>query len=125
MTGPIENARLPRKDTPGDLAGKQIGNYVVKGFLGAGSMGSVYLAEHPEIGRKVAAKVLAYRLTLHSEATQRFLAEARAAIRIDHPNVIEIFDFGRLPDGRPSGRPPGARRRSPAAARCRGSSGSG
>ena len=83
------------------LVGERIGNYVASSLLGSGGMGAVYGAEHPEIGRKVAIKVLARHLLQIPAATERFLAEARAVTRIDHPNIIDIYDFGRLDDGRP------------------------
>ncbi len=82
------------------LIGQPIGNYVVKSLLGTGGMGAVYLAEHPAIGRRVAIKVLAAHLSTHARLSERFLSEARALALIEHPNVIEIYDFGTLPDGR-------------------------
>ncbi len=82
------------------LIGQPIGNYVVKSILGSGGMGSVYLAEHPAIGRRVAIKVLAAHLSTHARLSECFLSEARALALIEHPNVIEIYDFGTLPDGR-------------------------
>jgi len=86
---------------PETLLGKKIGNYVVVRLLGAGGMGEVYLAEHPQIGRKVAIKVLAAHLLTTAQLATRFLDEARAVARIDHPNVIDLYDFGTLEDGRP------------------------
>ncbi|MCK5796276.1 MAG: serine/threonine protein kinase, partial [Deltaproteobacteria bacterium] len=83
------------------LVGQKIGNYVVVSQLGRGGMGEVYLAEHPQIGRKVAIKVLAADLLTTKELALRFLSEAKAVARIEHPNVIEIYDFGTLENGRP------------------------
>lgn len=83
------------------LVGTTIGNYRVTDLLGAGGMGSVYLAEHPTIGRKVAIKVLHPHLAVYESDAARFLSEARAAASIDHPNVIDIYDYGQLPDGTP------------------------
>jgi eukaryotic-like serine/threonine-protein kinase len=62
-------------------------------------MGAVYLAEHPEIGRKVAIKVLRAELSRDSMLLGRFLNEARAANAIRHPNIIEILDSGTTPTG--------------------------
>jgi len=90
-------------DSPGSrtgLVGRQVGNYVVTDVLGEGGMGAVYLAEHPEIGRQVAIKVLASHLIQNQTAAERFVSEAKAVTRIDHPNIIDIYDFGRLEDGR-------------------------
>ncbi len=63
-------------------------------------MGEVYLGEHPDIGRKVAIKVLISSLSQDRDMANRFVSEARAVNKINHPNIIQIFDFGTLPDGR-------------------------
>jgi eukaryotic-like serine/threonine-protein kinase len=86
--------------TADSLLGQTVGNYVVASFLGEGGMGQVYLAEHPQIRRRVAIKVLSSQYLQHPQAAERFLTEARAVTRIEHPNVIDIYDFGSLPDGR-------------------------
>src|SRR6185436_883872 len=57
-------------------------------------MGAVYLAEHPDIGRKVAVKVLRTEFSRDEQLLGRFLNEARAANAIHHPNIIEILDSG-------------------------------
>jgi serine/threonine-protein kinase len=82
------------------LIGRPVGNYVLCEQLGAGGMGAVYLALHPKIGREVAVKVLAPHLSHQPQIAERFLVEARAVARIRHPNVIDIYDFGALDDGR-------------------------
>lgn len=64
-------------------------------------MGAVYLAEHPDIGRRVAVKVLRPELIKDAQLLLRFLNEARAANAIRHPNIIEILDSGTAPDGTP------------------------
>jgi serine/threonine-protein kinase len=64
-------------------------------------MGTVYLAEHPEIGKKVAVKVLREELATDEGLLSRFLNEARAANAIRHPNIIEVLDGGRTPGGKP------------------------
>ena len=79
------------------LVGRKIGNYKVIRLLGAGGMGSVYLGRHPEIEREVAIKVLD-RISAGPGA-QRFIDEARAATRIRHRNIIDIFDLGRTDEG--------------------------
>ena len=87
--------------SPGDtLIGTGIGNYHVISLLGAGAMGEVYLGEHPQIGRRVAIKVLIHALANNKSMAERFMSEARAVNKINHPNIIQIFDFGQLPDGR-------------------------
>jgi serine/threonine protein kinase len=64
-------------------------------------MGAVYLAEHPEIGRKVAVKVLRSEFSRDAQLLGRFLNEAKAANAIGHPNIIEILDMGTTGDGMP------------------------
>ncbi|MBS1122087.1 MAG: serine/threonine protein kinase [Deltaproteobacteria bacterium] len=81
-------------------AGARAGEYVVEGFLGAGAMGDVYAGRHPVIGKRVAIKVCKRELASEPEAAERFIREARAVNQIDHPNVIDVFGFGRLDDGR-------------------------
>jgi serine/threonine protein kinase len=79
-----------------------IGQYKVIEFLGEGGMGTVYSVEHVALGRQYALKVLRTRvIDRDSTAAQRFLREARTAARIRHPNIVDVFDFGHLPDGRP------------------------
>src|SRR5207237_90204 len=61
-------------------------------------MGAVYLAEHSMLGRRAAIKVLLPELSHHREIVARFFNEARALTAIRHPRIVEIFDFGYLPD---------------------------
>jgi serine/threonine-protein kinase len=81
-------------------AGVKAGDYVVERFLGAGAMGEVYAGRHPDIGKRVAIKILKPSLATSAEAAERFKREARVVNQIDHPNVIDVFAFGRLDDGR-------------------------
>jgi serine/threonine-protein kinase len=83
------------------MIGEQFGNYRATALLGEGGMGSVYLAEHPAIGRRVAVKVLHSNYTRDEQLLARFLNEARAANAIRHPNIIEILDSGVQPNGTP------------------------
>jgi serine/threonine protein kinase len=100
---------LPRQrerwspDEPRELvAGDVVDHYRILEGLGAGGMGVVYRVEHVALGRVLALKVLSGP-AIHKtpNAAQQFLREARAAARVRHPHIAEVFDFGQLPDGRP------------------------
>jgi len=80
--------------------GLMIGEYRVEGKLGQGGMGAVYSAVHPVIAKKAAIKILHPQLSVNREAVERFVQEARAVNQIGHPNIVDIFAFGTLPDGR-------------------------
>ncbi|MFZ5438510.1 MAG: serine/threonine-protein kinase [Myxococcota bacterium] len=82
------------------LIGQTIGAYLVKSQLGEGGMAQVFLAEHQAIGRKMAVKVLKAEVAADGEWARRFAAEAQVVAALKHRNIVEVFDFGRLPDGR-------------------------
>jgi serine/threonine-protein kinase len=88
----IRDSRLP--------PGFELGGYVIEGELGTGGMGVVYAAIHPLIGKRAAIKVLKPSLSKDGVAVERFRLEARAVNQIRHPNIVDIFAFGVLPDGR-------------------------
>ncbi|MCY1005227.1 protein kinase [Nannocystis pusilla] len=73
--------------------------YRILDLIGKGGMGKVYLAEHVALGKKVAVKVLNPAYTNRPDQVKRFLREARAASTIGHENVIDITDFGAMPNG--------------------------
>ncbi len=81
------------------MLNQTVGNFRVISLLGEGGMGVVYLAQHPEIGRKAAIKVLHPELARRPDVVTRFFNEARAANAIRHPGIVDVFDFGTLPDG--------------------------
>jgi serine/threonine protein kinase len=82
--------------------GDKLGNYRVVRRLGEGGMGTVFEVEHHVLGRHYALKVLRAKVVeREATAAQRFLREARSAARVHHPNIVDVFDFGHLADGRP------------------------
>src|SRR5262245_53375987 len=68
-------------------------------------MGSVYGAEQPAIGKRVALKVLHAEFAAQPEIVSRFFNEAKAVNDIQHPNIVDILDFGVIPSGQPSAAP--------------------
>jgi predicted Ser/Thr protein kinase len=81
--------------TPDDtLIGKEIGHCRIERKLGAGGMGAVYLAHHEGLKKPVAIKVLPPELASSSEFIDRFMREARLAARLEHPNVVQVYDVG-------------------------------
>jgi eukaryotic-like serine/threonine-protein kinase len=87
--------------TDQDLApGHEVGEYRIEHVLGKGGFGTVYAAVQPVIGKQVAIKVLARKYSADPDMVSRFVAEARAVNQIRHRNIIDIFSFGQLADGR-------------------------
>ncbi len=85
------------KDT---LIGKTlVGKYLIQDTLGSGAMGTIFKAEQTALGKTVVIKVLHKHLLSDPELIQRFHREARAASRLNHPNCVQIMDFGTLEDG--------------------------
>src|SRR5207245_3379067 len=91
-----------RPSLAGDRVGEVLaGRYRVLRRLGAGGMGTVYLAEHVHLGRLTAVKVLCPPLCADDpDAEQRFRQEALLVAKVRHPSVAQVYDFDRLPDGR-------------------------
>ncbi len=92
---------MAERARPADpLLGKVIGDkYIVQELIGSGAMGSIYKAEHKDLSRPVALKVLHKHLLTDDSQVHRFHREAKAASRLHHPNCISILDFGRTSDG--------------------------
>ena len=81
------------------MEGRLIGQYRVTGLLGKGGMGVVYAAQHTLLGRPAAVKVLLPRLSDDQGIVTRFFNEARAATAIQHPGIVEVYDFGWTSEG--------------------------
>ncbi len=79
--------------------GSTVGNYEVIAKLGSGAMGSVYLAEHPSIGKRVALKVIHTDLAANAEMVSRFFTEARAVTQIQNEHIIDVQNYGQTPEG--------------------------
>ncbi len=87
--------------TPEELPpGTVIGSYAIQTLIASGGGGMVYRAQHSLLGRKAAVKVLRREIATSPEAVARFLREAQVVNLIRHPNIVDISEFGQLPDGR-------------------------
>ena len=75
------------------------GRYFVRRLCGEGGMGRVYEAEHTDIGKRVALKILHPAYSQTPDLVERLRREARAASKISHPNVVDVTDSGTTPDG--------------------------
>ncbi len=72
--------------------------YRLDSLLGRGGMGAVYAGTHVDLDRPCAIKLLLSDFTSDADALERFRREARAAARLNHPNVADTYDYGVLPD---------------------------
>ena len=97
--GPVSEA-LAARLTPSDPAVVLGTPYRLGARLGEGASGVVWEAEHVELGRKVALKILAPEHASSAAALERFRREARAVAGMSHPNLVQILDFGKSLDGR-------------------------
>ncbi|MEC9072447.1 MAG: serine/threonine-protein kinase, partial [Myxococcota bacterium] len=97
-TDEVEEAiqRLARSQDDENLpAGTLVaGRFEVQRILGMGAMGAVYLATQKSMDREVALKTLQHHSMKSEELLRRFYLEAKAASKLDHPNIVRIFDFG-------------------------------
>ena len=82
------------------LEGLQIGRYHILRLLGSGGMGEVYLAEDARIEQQVAIKVIRSEVNPYphthgaKETTRLFQREAKAIVKLDHPHILPLFDYG-------------------------------
>ena len=80
------------------MVGKRIGEFEIKGEIGRGGMGIVYGAYQPSLDREVAIKILPPNLVHDEELVERFLREARAAAKLNHPNIVTIYQVNQQDD---------------------------
>ena len=73
--------------------------YTIEGVLGKGGMGEVLLATDTRLGRKVAIKRMLGDAAHSRTAVSRFLTEAKSIAALNHPNIVQIYDYGRASDG--------------------------
>ncbi len=83
------------------LTGRDLAHFHLIRPLGNGAMSEVYVAQDTRLGREVAVKVILDSVARKPGLVQRFEREARAAGRLDHPNVARIYYFGQTPEGAP------------------------
>ena len=89
---PVPPPTVPPPPTPPQVPGERyIGKYRVKGEIGRGGMGAVYLAEQPGLGREVAIKELIQ--SADPTSLKRFLQEAQVMARTSHPNLVQVHDM--------------------------------
>jgi serine/threonine protein kinase len=81
-------------DDEGELAGRRLGGYQLVKRIGSGGMGEVYRAVQVALGRQVAIKILSPELTEDRTFVDRFMTEARAAGKLNHPNVAQVHEVG-------------------------------
>ncbi|MDP0400229.1 serine/threonine-protein kinase [Tsukamurella strandjordii] len=92
MGGTVDESGKGRVET--DPPGTVIGGYVIEHVLGAGGMGAVYAARHPRLPRVDALKVLPSAFSSDPTYRARFEREADMAARLDHPNIVPVYDRG-------------------------------
>jgi serine/threonine-protein kinase len=73
---------------------QNFGKYQIQSRLGQGGMSTVYVARDPDLGREVAIKVLSSHLTSDPQFAERFMREAQAMARLEHPAILPVYDFG-------------------------------
>jgi serine/threonine protein kinase/HEAT repeat protein len=98
--GPAPAGATVAGGDPDIFIGQELKGYTVRRKLAEGGMGVVYEAERGQIGRIAAIKVLKLEFCRSEAVIERFYQEARAVNAIRHENIVDIYDFGRDPDGR-------------------------
>ena len=81
------------------MIGRVVGKYKILDQIGEGGMGIVYRAEHVTLGSPAAIKVLLPQFTRDTVVVDRFFTEAKATSSIRHVSIVQIYDYGRIPNG--------------------------
>ncbi|MBO84037.1 MAG: protein kinase, partial [Deltaproteobacteria bacterium] len=92
--------QVPDGVSPGDWLADQ-DRYTVNAHIGSGSTSEVFRVRDLLLERALAMKVLRSARASRTELRDRFIAEARALARLQHPGILPVYDVGELPDGRP------------------------
>jgi len=101
LTGDFQSGAPSQADTNTIAEPRQIGRFRILSRIGSGGFATVYRAEDSELGREVAVKILHPHLTQDEDFIRRFHAEARAAARLRHPNIVRIYDAALTENGSP------------------------
>ncbi|MGH1342863.1 MAG: serine/threonine protein kinase [Nannocystales bacterium] len=96
MSDPLETLHEDLRSLVGQTVA---GRYRVEALIGVGGMAAVFRAHHEGLHRDLAVKVLHPNLSANTEMSARFEREARSASRLDHPNCVQVTDFGSTDDG--------------------------
>ncbi|HEX8531685.1 MAG TPA: serine/threonine-protein kinase, partial [Cytophagales bacterium] len=80
------------------MVGQLVRNYRIESLLGTGGMGSVYLAVHTQLGRRIAIKVIHPALARNPVVRERFRNEAAALSHLQHPNIVTLYDYSEEDD---------------------------
>src|SRR5688572_30780733 len=94
----ISHAPMPPRQHKAIPLGSMLGKYKVTAVVGRGGMGNVYAAEDPIIKRRVAIKMLPPEFAQDATLINRFLSEAQAAGRLNHPHVVTIYEVDKTAD---------------------------
>jgi serine/threonine-protein kinase len=78
---------------------RRLGQYQLRARIGAGGMGEVYLAEHHFLKRPCAVKLIRADVVNDPKAQARFEREVQITASLSHPNIVEVYDYGRAEDG--------------------------
>ena len=96
---PTPVAARPMRNDLAALPGTQLRDYIIREQIGLGGFGAVFRAEQPSVGRAVAIKVIQPQFADRPDFIRRFEAEGQTIARLEHPNIVPLYDFWREPGG--------------------------